>query len=158
MTDAVTLESRWSGNASTQDHTTTNECGHSEVRRAIHQQHRNGHSNRHNDLARSSHWYVLHRSSGVIQKFQTRTQRCHQTCSVNGIPRSVSHLTDITLPHDGSKDRTTRHSSVKRRQNNRSNFESLQDVQTNEKQCHQTHSTREHRRSARHRTITTLPR
>ena len=68
----------------------------------------------------------------------------------------MSHLTDIALPYDGSKDRATRHSSVKRRQNNRSNFESLQDVRTDEKLWHQTRSTREHRRSTRHRTNTKL--
>ena len=42
-----------------------------------------------------------------MQKFQTRAQRRHQTCSVNGISRSVSHLTDMTLPYDDSTDRAS---------------------------------------------------
>ena len=67
----------------------------------------------------------------------TEISNAHPTVSSDVLRErhlALRHLTDMTLPYDGATDRAT--------------------GQTNEKQCHQTRSTRVHRRSASHRTNT----
>ena len=55
-----------------------------------------------------------------IEKLRTGAQRCYQMCSVNATSRSMRHLTNMTMPYNDSTDLASKHSSVKRRQNNRS--------------------------------------
>ena len=91
---------------------------------------------------------------GISRNFKRAPQRCHQTCSVNAISQSMSHLTNMTMPCDNSTDLATQHSSVKRRHNNRSNVESLQDAHTDEKLCCQTCSTHQKRSLIQCRSMT----